>query len=44
MSAEAQQCNPTNIAEKAWNLYGQGADVREIEIVEHDWESRIKWD
>ncbi|GME30835.1 Short-chain alcohol protein [Neofusicoccum parvum] len=43
VSAEAQQCNPKNIAEKAWDLYEQGPDVREIEIVEPDWERRTKW-
>ncbi|OMP82051.1 hypothetical protein BK809_0006360 [Diplodia seriata] len=44
VSPEAERTNPKNIAERAWTLYKQGPDAREIEIVEPDWESRTKWD
>ncbi|KAF4545038.1 Short-chain alcohol protein [Lasiodiplodia theobromae] len=44
VSLEAERTNPKNIAERAWELYEQSPDVREIEIVEPDWESRTKWD
>ncbi|KKY14751.1 putative major facilitator superfamily [Diplodia seriata] len=44
VSPKAERTNPKNIAEKAWTLYEQGPDAREIEIVEPDWESRTKWD
>ncbi|KAL1615333.1 hypothetical protein SLS54_009114 [Diplodia seriata] len=44
VSPEAERTNPKNIAERAWTLYEQGPDAREIEIVEPDWESRTKWD
>ncbi|KAL0264995.1 hypothetical protein SLS55_000951 [Diplodia seriata] len=44
VSPGAERTNPKNIAERAWTLYEQGPDAREIEIVEPDWESRTKWD
>ncbi|KAF9631694.1 putative short-chain alcohol protein [Lasiodiplodia theobromae] len=44
VSLEAERTNPKNIAERAWELYEQSPDVREIEIVDPDWESRTKWD